>query len=224
MKTVKNYFGLVLMTMTVVLVGGCSGPSAGEVREKQYSASAGEVAEINISVRDRDIEILPSSDDKIYLTYFESDKEFYKIDLDENKVLSMQSASDKEMSDFFGLSDGSMQVIRLEVPDPLPCNLVISSTKEDIELTNITVEGNVDIQINDGAIELDQFSVQGDIILNAKNGDISGTIDGSYEDFNIQSKAHKGENNLPENKEGGTKELSVNTNNGDIEIEIVNHK
>ena len=58
--------------------------------------------------------------------------------------------------------------------------------------------------------------------LTVKNGDISGTIAGSYDDFAIQSEIKKGESNLPGNKNGGEKTLTVSGNNGDVHIEFVN--
>lgn len=219
-KSIQILGNVLLMTFILVFVSGCSGQTSGVVKEQQYSAASSDVAEINISVKDRAIEILPSSDGEIHITYFESDKEFYEITVNENKVLTMQSASDKELSDYFGLSGDSMRSIKLEVPNPLPCKLVISSTKNDVVLPEIVVEGGIDIQINDGAIALDSISVQGDISLNAKNGNISGNLIGNYEDYSIQANAHKGDSNLPENKAEGTKALIVNTNNGDIEIEF----
>lgn len=56
--------------------------------------------------------------------------------------------------------------------------------------------------------------------LTVKNGDIAGTVMGSYDDFAIQSELKKGESNLPEHKDGGEKTLTVSSNNGDVSIEF----
>ena len=56
--------------------------------------------------------------------------------------------------------------------------------------------------------------------LTVKNGDISGTIVGSYDDFAIRTEIKKGESSLPENKDGGEKTLDVSANNGDVNIEF----
>lgn len=225
MKKTKNYLKYVLLlATTAVLLTSCSSQPSGEVKEQIYTAASSDVSEINLSVKDRAIEILPSTDGEIHITYFENNKEFYELDLDENKVLTMQSASDKELGDFFGLSGDSMSAIKLELPSPLPCNLVISSTKNDIKLPEIVVEGNLAVEINDGTISLDKISAQGDIALNAKNGNITGSLTGNYEDFIIEAKAHKGESNLPESKTDGMKKLDANTNNGNIEIAFTGSK
>ena len=59
------------------------------------------------------------------------------------------------------------------------------------------------------------------IYLTVKNGDISGTVVGSYDDFAIQTEIKKGESNLPDNKDGGEKTLNVSSNNGDVNITFV---
>ena len=67
-----------------------------------------------------------------------------------------------------------------------------------------------------------QATVLKNISLTVKNGDISGTVKGSYDDFAIQSEIKKGESNLPDNKDSGEKMLNVSSNNGNVKIEFVN--
>ena len=57
--------------------------------------------------------------------------------------------------------------------------------------------------------------------MTVKNGNISGTITGSYDDFVIQTEIKKGKSNLPDNKDSGNKKLEVSGNNGDVNIEFV---
>ena len=59
------------------------------------------------------------------------------------------------------------------------------------------------------------------LTLSAKNGNVTGTVVGSYDDFSIQSEIKKGESNLPDNKDGGEKTLNVSSNNGDVNITFV---
>lgn len=61
----------------------------------------------------------------------------------------------------------------------------------------------------------------GGLRLKVKNGDATGTVVGSYEDFAIRAQVKKGRSNLPENKDGGRKMLEVSANNGDVWIEFV---
>ena len=54
-----------------------------------------------------------------------------------------------------------------------------------------------------------------------KNGKITGTVAGSYDDYTIACNIKKGESNLPTEKNGGSKTLTATNNNGDIAIEFV---
>ncbi len=86
----------------------------------------------------------------------------------------------------------------------------------------MTVTESVSISSNGGNITFENLDVGNTIYLNVKNGDISGTVIGSYDDFTIQAESKKGKCNLPECKEGGEKTLNVFSNNGDVNIEFIN--
>lgn len=79
----------------------------------------------------------------------------------------------------------------------------------------------LDININNGDIELDQLNVGIAITLETINGNINGSIFGSYDNFAISSQVKKGDNHLPTNKENGSKKLSAYTNNGNITLEFM---
>ena len=86
----------------------------------------------------------------------------------------------------------------------------------------MAVTGSINISSNGGNITFENLDVGNALYLTVKNGDISGTVIGSYDDFAIQSEIKKGESNLPDNKDGGEKTLNVSSNNGDVNIEFVN--
>ena len=89
-------------------------------------------------------------------------------------------------------------------------------------LTASFAYGNIQFRIADSLCVLvvlePRLTVGREIALTAKNGDISGTVVGSCDDFAIRSAVKKGESNLPEAKDGGEKSLNVSCNNGDISI------
>ncbi|MBS6735622.1 MAG: hypothetical protein KH275_10585 [Clostridiales bacterium] len=78
--------------------------------------------------------------------------------------------------------------------------------------------GSIQISDNGGNISFENLDVGNALQLTAKNGDISGTVAGSYDDFSIQSKIKKGDSSLPDDKDEGAKTLNVSCNNGDIDI------
>ena len=57
------------------------------------------------------------------------------------------------------------------------------------------------------------------ITLTAKNADITGCVEGGWDDYTIRVTIKKGESNLVD-KEGGGKLLTVNCNNGNIDIDL----
>ena len=85
----------------------------------------------------------------------------------------------------------------------------------------MAVTGSIDISTNGGNITFESLDVGNTLTLTAKNGDISGAVIGSYDDFAIQSEIKKGDSNLPDNKDSGDKTLKVSSNNGDVNIEFV---
>ena len=173
-------------------------------------------------MRDREIEVALSSDEQVYIQYSENSKEYYEIAVSDENVLTMTSASDKEWTDYIGgKASAEARKILLQIPDTLLENLTLSTTNENISLPALSVNGNVVISSNGGDIAFEHLNVGASLSLTVKNGNIDGTVIGSYDDFAIQTEIKKGDSNLPDNKTDGTKTLNVSSNNGDINIEFV---
>lgn len=202
------------------VLSGCS-DSSQPFEEKSYTSDT-QINEINLEVRDREIEVSLSEDEQVHIQYSENSKEYYDISVSGN-VLTMTSASDKEWTDYIGGKPSAEdRKITLQIPDALLENLTLSTTNEDIILFALAVTGSINISSNGGNIAFGNLDVGSALTLNVKNGDISGMIVGSYDDFSIQSAIKKGESNLPDNKDSGEKTLNVSSNNGDVNIEFVN--
>lgn len=203
------------------ILSGCSNSSE-PFEEKSYTSDT-QINEINLDVRDKEIEVSLSEDEQVHIQYSENSKEYYNISVSDENVLTMTSASNKEWTDYIGVkSSASNRKISLQIPDTLLENLTLSTTNEDITLSALTIGGSVTISSNGGDIVFESLDVGSALTLDVKNGDISGVIAGSYDDFAIQSEIKKGESNLPDNKDNGEKTLSVSGNNGDVNIEFVN--
>lgn len=190
--------------------------------QSSYTAEGEDITEVIVDVRDRQIEVTLSSDNQIHIDYFENSKEYYDISVSDNHILTMTAASDKEWTDYIGVkSAAGSRKISLRVPVALLTALKISTTNEDISLPALTVIDDLSLSSHGGNIVFDQLNVGKSIYLDAKNGNISGTIIGSYDDYAITCNVKKGESNLPSNKENGTKTLTVSNNNGDVDVEFV---
>ena len=218
----KKIISLILCLMlSVFALSGCSNNSE-PFEEKSYTSDM-QIHEINLDVEDREIEVSLSEDEQVHIQYLENGKEYYDISVSEENVLTMVSASDKEWTDYFGGKPAAEdRKISLQVPNALLKNLTLSTTNEDITLSALTVNGSVNLSSNGGNIAFENIDVGSILTLNIKNGDISGAIIGSYDDFSIQTEIKNGESSLPDKKENGEKVLNVSSNNGDVNVEFIN--
>lgn len=192
------------------------------LRKKNFTPDT-QVNGINLDVRDREIEVVLSKDEQVHIQYSENSKEYYEISVSDGNLLTMVNASNKEWTDYIGGKPSAEdRKIVLQVPTALLDTVILSTTNEDVFLPVLAVTGSIDVSTNGGNITFENLDVGNTLTLTVKNGDISGTVAGSYDDFAIQSEIKKGDSNLPNNKESGKKMLNVTSNNGDINIEFLN--
>ena len=134
----------------------------------------------------------------------------------------MTGASNKEMTDYIGSKPRRRyRRISLQVPDAL---LKTSRFHDERGHHPPRARRNRADQpsTNGGSIAFETLDVGSALTLNSKNGDISGAVAGSYDDFSIQTEIKKGESNLPGDKDDGEKALRVSCNNGDVDIAFAN--
>ena len=217
---------IILLVLCFVLgafaLTGCSGSNE-PFTQKDYTAGEGQVNEVWVDVRDRQIEVVLSEDAQIHIAYFENSKEYYDISVSDDKVLTMTAASNKGWTDYIGgKPSADVRKIVLRLPNEILTSLRISTSNETISLPSFTVQEEISLTANGGGISFERLHVGKAIRLHAKNGDIQGSILGSYDDFSIDCNIKKGESNLPSNKEGGDKTLSVTVNNGNADIDFQN--
>ncbi len=220
MKKVVS-LALCLVVSSFVLAG-CSS-SNDSFTQKEYTANVSQIREINIDVRDKQIEVSISEDNQIHIVYFENNKESYDIAVSDKNILTMTSTDNKKWTDYIGIkSSDKNRKISLKIPDALLDTLTLSTTNEDISLPALSVTGNINISSNGGSIAFVNLNVGNSLILSVKNGDIFGAVAGSYDDFSIYTEIKKGKSNLPNSKNSGEKMLTVSSNNGDVNIEFIN--
>lgn len=160
-------------------LAGCSGNS--EPFEAKTYTPEGQVQGVQLDVEDREVEVALSPDEQVHIQYRENSKEFYEIALTGGNVLTMTSATNKEWTDYIGVSASSEdRKITVQVPDGLLDSLEISTTNEDITLPALAVTGSISLSSNGGDVSFGNLSVGSGLTLNSKNGDITGTVAGSY--------------------------------------------
>lgn len=209
------------LVLSAVCLTGCTNNDEA-FTQKNYTTEAEQITTVCIDVQDRQIEVTPSADNQIYIDYFENNKEYYDISVSDNQVLTMTAVSDKEWTDYIGgKSAPGSRKISLQLPDTLLTALNLSTTNEDISLSPLTIAGDISLSSHGGNIIFNLLNVGNAISMDAKNGGISGSIIGSYDDYAISCDLKKGKSNLPSRKEGGIKTLTVSNNNGNVNIEFV---
>ena len=97
--------------------------------------------------------------------------------------------------------------------------LSVSTTNEDVKVSDIAVTGSPGLSSNGGDVIVDDIDVGTELALSVKNGDIRGNVVGGHDDFSIDVTIKKGDSSLS-GKTGGTKTLNLDANNGDIKLTI----
>lgn len=218
-KIVSLFIGLAL---GAAMLAGCS-HNAEPFTQESYTADAAQIQEINMEVQDRFIEVSLSNDNQIHVAYYKNSEEFYDISVLDGHILTITSVNDKEWTDYIvGKTAAENRKISLQIPNALLTALTLSTTNEDISLPALTIAGDVSLSTNGGDIAFEKLNAEKSITLRSKNGNITGTVVGSYDDFAITCDSKKGKCNLPPKKENGAMTLQVHNNNGDVAIEFVN--
>ena len=204
------------------LAGSLSGCASDEDFTAQQYAAEGEVVSLSVDVSDRAVKLMPSEDGKLRIDYYESEKTSYDISLSEEGVLSVTLDLDQSWRDFVGVQPAAeYRTVCIYLPQELT-DVSVSTTNEAISATGTIAAQNVSLTVNGGDLSFEKISAGSSVTLNAKNGNITGTIVGSWDDYAIACNVKKGETSLPESKTGGSKTLAVDCNNGDVEVEIAN--
>lgn len=195
-------------------LASCTPPSFQLARTEIATA---EISQINIEVNDLAIKVAPSQDEHIALVYYES--ETHKL----TKALAdgvLRLGVDNSADSFFGLqADLEYRTLSIFIPAESELSLSVITSNEDIEVADLRFV-NLNLENNNGDIAFRNIPTSQNATFINKNGDITGNIIGSYDDYAIESEAKKGETNLPSSKNEGSKRLRAYNNNGDIDITI----
>ena len=95
--------------------------------------------------------------------------------------------------------------------------LTVDNDMGDVTLVSTQVSGAASCSVNMGSIDLDAFASP-DITLSADSGNVTGTIAGRQEEYQIAVDTDMGSSNLADQMTGGPNTLEVTTNMGNIEL------
>lgn len=204
----------------VFVVAGCSNNDV--FTAKTYSTEATKIEKVTVQVEDRELEISASEDNLIHFDYFDGEKEYLNISVSASNELTVKLAYNINWTDFVGgKPSAEYRKIKIKLPDNLISALSANTTNENIKVNSLSLTENISLDVNGGNIICERISAGKSINLKAKNGNITGTILGGWDDFSIICKIKKGNCNLPALKESGEKSFYADCNNGNINIEFV---
>lgn len=218
MKRIISIF-TAIATAAFVLTG-CSDSQI--FTAKNYRFESADIKSITVNAIDREININISYDGNIRINYHESEKEYYEI-TNIDGVLTIAYTDNKNWSDYIGTKpDAKYRKIDIAIPDNVISNLTATTTNARIAVKNLTVKNAMMLTSNGGDILADKINIGSALQLKTKNGNITGSVVGSIDDFVIKCTVKKGECNLPANKPTGNKTLTADCNNGDVNIAFSN--
>ena len=190
----------------------CAGCSEEQFTERMFEGEANEVV---FELENTAVEVAPSGDGQVRIEYFVSEKRSLSVALDGG---TLTVTSDGTGVSLGALPEVAYRTVKVYLPAGL-ASLTLTTTGERVALSDISA-GEIMLDVNGGDISFERLEV-GALGVTVKNGNVAGSLLGGWDDFSISCTVKKGESNLPERKEGGEKSLSVDCNNGDVDIELL---
>lgn len=178
---------LAVIALVGVLVFTLTGCSNGYTfTEKSYSGGENEIKKIAVLVEDRELEIGASEDNQIHIDYHDGEKEFLEITVSESKELTVKLVYQKDRTNFIGVKPSAeYRTIMIRIPDDLIETLSIKTTNENIKVNALTFTENLSLDTNGGNIVCDRVGVGKAVSLAAKDGNLTGSVIGGWDDFSI---------------------------------------
>lgn len=165
----KILFLVLCLVLSGTALSGCS--NGGEPFEKKSYTPDRRINAISLAVRDREIVVSLSEDEQVHIQYYENSKEQYEIFISDENVLTMESASDKDWTDYIGRKPSAEnRKISLRIPDALLDDVTLSTTNEDITLSALAVTESISLSSNGGNIVFDSLDAGSALTLTVKNG------------------------------------------------------
>lgn len=206
----KKILSVMFAVFAALLCAGCS--------EEQFAERTfeGEANEVVLELENTAVEVAPSGDGQVRIEYFESEKRGLSVALDGDTLMATSDGAGVSLG---ALPEVAFRTVKVYLPAGL-VSLSLTTTGESVSLSEISA-GEIMLDVNGGDITFERLEVALSFGVTAKNGNVAGSLLGGWDDFSISCTVKKGESNLPERKEGGEKSLSVDCNNGDVDIELL---
>lgn len=223
-KKMKPIAYSLAVASSVLILGACSSDSdSGKkgsqegLKEKNYSVDAADLNEVEILTEATDIEVEKSSDDKVHITYYDRDEEFFNIKVKDNK-LKMDYSTSKNLKNYFKLKKEKEDYgIKIALPDNIKSDLKLETRNEGIKIDTVNIDGTIDAKTKDGSVDLSNIKATSYIFVETEDEDIS--LDNVSSSKDIEARNSGGDIEL--NKVDVGKAFLLKTKDGDVEGNVV---
>lgn len=168
--------GLFTAIVSFFMVGGDFsrlGSNSGYT-EKSYVTEAAAIKELVLNTSNTQVRVISSPDNKIHLHYYERDKEKYTI-TDSDGRLEIDLNKDMHWYDHIGFDFNFMGnlTFQIAVPNSMACDFALSTSNNEISISNLSENGNLKLNTSNGGIVLDHLSTTGSLESDTSNSSIS---------------------------------------------------
>lgn len=141
-------------------------------QKQQYEVSAAGIKEISVDDSNNEIVILPSSDDKIRITYYETEKETYLIQ-EKNGALSVAYSDTRKWYEHIEINwSFQSRKIEVELPESYGGALKTVTSNGSIRIENVSVAGALTAETSNGRVTLENVTTGSDLYIKTSNGGI----------------------------------------------------
>lgn len=173
--------------------------------------------------KDWEVEVVLPVDSLNNLTLDSSsgDVDIQKLAIKENLDLHLSSGA-VQLQTVTVAGETSVQLSSGEIglTNVVAKDLHLEVTSGDIQLEGAIVANQTRLEATSGDIRLSQFKAGQKTEISVTSGDISGDVLGKMTEYTIQSSVTSGDNNLPQELDGGNKQLRVEATSGDINLQF----
>ena len=173
--------------------------------------------------RDWEVEVILPVDslNNLTLDSTSGDVDIQKLAIKENLDLHLSSGA-VQLQTVTVAGETSVQLSSGEIglTNVVAKDLHLEVTSGDIQLEGAIVANQTRLEATSGDIRLSQFKAGQETEISVISGDISGDVLGKMTEYTIQSSVTSGDNNLPQELDGGNKQLRVEATSGDINLQF----
>ncbi|WP_373713809.1 DUF4097 family beta strand repeat-containing protein [Streptococcus sp.] len=173
--------------------------------------------------KDWEVEVILPVDslDNLTLDSSSGDVDIQKLVIKENLDLHLSSGA-VQLQTVTVAGETSVQLSSGEIglTNVVAKDLHLEVTSGVIQLEGAIVANQTRLEATSGDIRLSQFKAGQKTEISVTSGDISGDVLGKMTEYTIQSSVTSGDNNLPQELDGGNKQLRVEATSGDINLQF----